>query len=66
MLAGLSGGAGVAGAVSGARYAAQAANYYVTVNAGVVGSEQTIVTAVQDALQTLNRRGDSLTTAGAL
>ena len=66
MLAGLSGGAGVAGAVSGARYAAQAANYYVTVNAGVVGSEETIVTAVQDALQTLNRRGDSLTTAGAL
>ena len=66
MLAGLSGGAGVAGAVSGSRYAAQAANYYVTVNAGVVGSEQTIVSAVQDALQTLNRRGDSLTTAGAL
>ena len=41
-------------------------NFYVTVNAGVVGSEQTIVSAVQDALQTLNRRGDSLTTAGAL
>ena len=51
---------------SGNRYAAQAANYYVTVNAGVVGSEQTIVSAVQDALQTLNRRGDSLNTAGAL
>ena len=38
----------------------------VVVNAGVVGSEETIVSAVQDALQTLNRRGDSLTTAGAL
>ena len=38
----------------------------ITVNAGVVGSEETIVSAVQDALQTLNRRGDSITTAGAL
>ena len=66
LLKGLAGGAGVAGAVSGSRYAAQAANYYVTVNAGVVGSEETIVGAVQNALQTLNRRGDPLTTAGAL
>jgi len=41
-------------------------NYYVTVNAGVVGSEETIVNAVQDAILTINRRGDSLTTAGAL
>jgi hypothetical protein len=41
-------------------------NYYVTVNAGVVGSEETIVSAVQDAILTLNRRGDSLTVAGTL
>lgn len=67
LLAGLAGGAGVSGAASGSRYAAQAANYYnVTVNAGVVGSEQTVVDAVQEALLTLNRRGDSITTAGAL
>ena len=38
----------------------------VNVSAGVIGSEETIVSAVQDALQTLNRRGDSITTAGAL
>jgi len=39
LLRGLSGGAGVAGAVSGSRYAAQAANYYnITVNAAAVGS----------------------------
>jgi hypothetical protein len=66
LLAGLAGGAGVAGAASGSRYAAQAAQYYVTVNAGVVGSEDTIVNAVQDALLTINRRGDSTLTAGAL
>lgn len=67
LLAGLSAGAGVSGAASGARYAAQAANYYnVTVNAGVVGSEQTVVDAVQEALLTLNRRGDSIVTAGSL
>jgi hypothetical protein len=66
LLQGLAGGAGVAGAASGSRYAAQAAQYYVTVNAGVVGSEDTIVTAVQDALLTINRRGDSTLTAGAL
>lgn len=67
LLQGLSGGAGVSGAVSGSRYAAQAANYYnVTVNAGAVGSEETLVSAIQEGLLTLNRRGDSITTAGAL
>jgi hypothetical protein len=67
LLQGLAGGAGVAGAASGSRYAAQAANYYnVTVNAGAVGSEETLVTAIQEGLLTLNRRGDSITTAGAL
>jgi hypothetical protein len=64
---GLAGGAGVSGAASGSRYAAQAANYYnVTVNAGAVGSEETLVSAIQEGLLTLNRRGDSITTAGAL
>jgi hypothetical protein len=67
LLQGLAGGAGVAGAASGSRYAAQAANYYnVTVNAGAVGSEETLVSAIQEGLLTLNRRGDSITTAGAL
>jgi hypothetical protein len=52
---------------SGNRYAAQAAYYYnVTVNAAAVGSEEALVTAIQDGLLTLNRRGDSITTAGAL
>jgi hypothetical protein len=41
-------------------------NYYVTVNAGVVGSEEVIVNAVQDAILTINRRGDSTTVAGTL
>jgi len=36
------------------------------INAGVIGSEDTIVSAVQDAILTINRRGDSITTAGAL
>jgi len=67
LLRGLSGGAGVAGAVSGSRYAAQAANYYnITVNAAAVGSEEALVTAIQEGLQTIYRRGDSTTTAGAL
>jgi hypothetical protein len=51
---------------SGNRYAAQAAAYYVTVNAGVVGSEETLVKAVQDAILTIDRRGDSTVTAGSL
>jgi hypothetical protein len=42
------------------------ATYNVTVNAGVVGSEDTIISAVQEAILTINRRGDSITTAGAL
>jgi hypothetical protein len=41
-------------------------NYYVTVNAGVIGSEDTIVSAVQDAILTINRRGGSIDVAGAL
>jgi hypothetical protein len=41
-------------------------NYNITVNAGVVGSEEVIVGAVQNAILTLNRRGDSLAVAGTL
>jgi len=64
---GLNAGLSLAAAASGSRYAAQAAaTYNVTVNAGVVGSEEIIVSAVQDAILTLNRRGDSLTVAGTL
>jgi len=64
---GIEGDLSIASAIAGARYAAQAANMYnVTVNAGVVGSEETIVTAVQEAILTLNRRGDSLAVAGTL
>jgi hypothetical protein len=40
--------------------------YNVTVNAGVVGSEQTIVDAVQNAILSINRAGDSTVVAGAL
>jgi len=40
--------------------------YNVVVNAGVVGNEDTIVKAVQDAILTIDRRGDSVATAGAL
>jgi len=40
--------------------------YNITVNAGVVGSEDTIAMAVQDAILRINRRGDNLTVAGAL
>ena len=40
--------------------------YNVTVNAGVVGSEQTIVDAVQNAILSINRAGDSTAVAGAL
>lgn len=43
-----------------------AANYYITVNAGVVGSEETITNAVQDALNEISRRGYLTTYAGAI
>jgi len=67
LLKGLSGGAGVAGAVSGSRYAAQAANQYnITIQANTVASPDELVTLVQDSLIQINRRGGSLNTAGAL
>jgi hypothetical protein len=40
--------------------------YNVNVSAGVVGSEETIVSAVQDAILTINRRGGSIEVAGAI
>ena len=40
--------------------------YNITINAGVVGSEDVLAMAVQDAILRLNRRGDNLTVAGAL
>jgi hypothetical protein len=42
------------------------ANYQITVNAGVVGSENIIVDAVQNALNEIARRGNLTTYAGAL
>ena len=57
LLEGLAGGAGVAGAVSGSRYAAQAANQYnITVQAGV-GDPNAIAEAIQNLLREANARG---------
>jgi hypothetical protein len=67
LLQGLAGGAGVAGAVSGARYAAQAAaQYNVTIQANTIANPDELVNLVQDSLIKLNRRGDSLVQAGSL
>jgi hypothetical protein len=63
LLAGLSGGAGVAGAVSGSRYAAQAANQYnISIQTGI-GDPNAIAEAIEDVLQQAYRRG---TLAGEL
>lgn len=67
LLAGLSGGAGVAGAVSGSRYAAQAANSYnITIQANTIANPDELTNLIQDSLIKINRRGDSLTQAGSL
>jgi len=61
MLQGLSGGAGVAGAVSGSRYAAQAANSYnITIQAGI-GDPEAIARAVEDVVRQSYQRGTSAT-----
>jgi hypothetical protein len=61
LLQGLAGGAGVAGAVSGSRYAAQAANAYnITVNAGV-GDPEAIARALEDYIRQSYQRGTSAT-----
>jgi len=58
---GLSGGAGVAGAVSGSRYAAQAANAYnITIQAGI-GDPEAIARAVEDVVRQSYQRGTSAT-----
>jgi hypothetical protein len=57
LLAGLSGGAGVSGAVSGSRYAAQAAaQYNLTVNTGV-GDPNAIAEAIDELLRQAQQRG---------
>jgi len=57
LLQGLSGGAGVSGAVSGSRYAAQAAaQYNLTVNTGV-GDPEAIARAIEEAIRQANQRG---------
>jgi hypothetical protein len=57
LLAGLSGGAGVAGAVSGSRYAAQAANAYnITIQTGI-GDPNAIAEAIDQVLTDAAQRG---------
>ena len=41
-------------------------NNVINISAGVVGSEDVIVNAVQNALNELARRGNSITYAGAI
>jgi hypothetical protein len=57
LLQGLAGGAGVSGAVSGSRYAAQAANAYnITINTGV-GDPNAIAEAIDNVLREARDRG---------
>jgi hypothetical protein len=57
LLQGLAGGAGVSGAVSGSRYAAQAANAYnITINTGV-GDPNAIAEAIDQVLRDAQQRG---------
>jgi len=61
LLQGLAGGAGVSGAVSGSRYAAQAANAYnITIQAGI-GDPEAISRAVEDVIRQSYQRGTSAT-----
>jgi hypothetical protein len=61
LLQGLAGGAGVSGAVSGSRYAAQAANSYnITIQAGI-GDPEAIARAVEDVVRQSYQRGTSST-----
>jgi hypothetical protein len=61
LLQGLAGGAGVSGAVSGSRYAAQAANAYnITIQAGI-GDPEAIARAVEDVIRQSYQRGTSST-----
>ena len=57
LLQGLAGGAGVSGAVSGSRYAAQAANAYnITINTGI-GDPNAIAEAIDNVLREARDRG---------
>ena len=57
LIAGLAGGAGVSGAVSGSRYAAQAANQYnITVQTGI-GDPNAIAEAIDQVLIDAVNRG---------
>jgi hypothetical protein len=61
LLQGLAGGAGVSGAVSGSRYAAQAANAYnITIQAGI-GDPEAIARAEEDVVRQSYQRGTSAT-----
>jgi len=61
LLQGLAGGAGVSGAVSGSRYAAQAAaQYNITIQAGI-GDPEAIARAVEDVVRQSYQRGTSAT-----
>lgn len=57
LLQGLSGGAGVSGAVSGSRYAAQAAQYYITNNFGVVGDPNSAAEMINNLIVEARDRG---------
>jgi hypothetical protein len=58
LLQGLAGGAGVSGAASGSRYAAQAAAYYnITVNAGVGSDPNAIAEELERLLREARERG---------
>jgi hypothetical protein len=61
LLQGLSGGAGVSGAVSGSRYAGQAANSYnITINAGLGSDPEAIARGLEDVLNQSSYRGTSV------
>jgi hypothetical protein len=52
---------------SGNRYAAQAAaTYNITIQANTIANPDELTNLIQDAVITINKRGNSLTTAGAL
>jgi hypothetical protein len=58
LLRGLAGGAGVSGAVSGSRYAAQAANQYnITNNFGIVGDPNAAAELIDDVIRQARDRG---------
>jgi len=61
LLQGLSGGAGVSGAVSGSRYAAQAANAYNITSQAGIGDPEAIARAVEDVVRQSYQRGTSST-----